>query len=237
MGQGGKEDAPASAAPMDAREAQQQRILAAAMACFARSGFHKASMQDICAEAGMSAGNLYRYFRSKEAIIAAIAEAERVRNAALFELLQRAEDPVRGLIELARCYLREMNSRDAPMLCTEIIAEALRNPEIRTMFERNINEAHAACAQALRQGIAQGYVDPDLDVDVAVRMLMALGDGIVPHRVIADFMTDDRTEAVLAVLLERFLRPHAASTKAFADTLSSQAASSQPAAASLPTSA
>ena len=232
MGQGGKDDAPASTASTDAREAQQQRILAAAMACFARSGFHKASMQDICAEAGMSAGNLYRYFRSKEAIIAAIAEAERVRNAALFEQLQRAEDPVRGLIELARCYLRDMKSRDAPMLCTEIIAEALRNPEIRTMFERNINEAHAACAHALRQGIAQGYVDPGIDVDVAVRMLMALGDGIVAHRVMADFMTDDRTEAVLEVMLERFLRPHAASTVALPGTLSSQ-----PAAAPLPTSA
>src|SRR3712207_1693066 len=123
-----KDDGPI---PSDAREAQQHRILAAAMACFARSGFHKASMQDICAEAGMSAGNLYRYFRSKEAIIAAIAEAERVRNSALFELLERAEDPVLGLMELARRYLRDMSERDAPMLCTEIIAEALRNPEIR----------------------------------------------------------------------------------------------------------
>src|SRR3954471_12703655 len=116
MVQSGKDDAPALT---DAREAQQQRILSAAMACFARSGFHKASMQDICAEAGMSAGNLYRYFRSKEAIIAAISEGERVRNAAFFEQLQRAEAPVLALIELARRYLRDMNGRDAPMLCTE----------------------------------------------------------------------------------------------------------------------
>jgi AcrR family transcriptional regulator len=221
MAQGGKNDAPALT---DAREAQQQRILAAAMACFARSGFHKASMQDICAEAGMSAGNLYRYFRSKEAIIAAIAEAERVRNAAFFEVLERTDDPVLGMIKLARLYLRDMKGRDAPMLCTEIIAEALRNPEIRTMFERNINEAHAACAHALRRGIDQGYVDPALDVDVTVRMLMALADGIVAHRVMADFMTDDRTEAVLETMLERFLRPHAASTKASTDTLSSRLA-------------
>jgi TetR/AcrR family transcriptional regulator, repressor for uid operon len=229
MVQSGKDDAPAST---DAREAQQQRILTAAMACFARSGFHKASMQDICAEARMSAGNLYRYFRSKEAIITAIAEAERVRNAGLFELLERTDDPVRGLIELARRYLREMNERDAPMLCTEIIAEALRNPEIRTMFERNINEAHAACAHALRRGIERGSVDPDLDVDVAVRMMMALGDGIVAHRVMADFMTDDRIEAMLETLLERFLRPRAASPAAFADPVSSQ-----PVAATLPASA
>ena len=42
---------------------------------------------------------------------------------------------------------------------------------------------------------------------------MALADGIVAHRVMADFMTDDRTEPVLEVLLERFLRPRAASRR------------------------
>src|ERR1041384_4309671 len=52
-------------------------ILAAAQRCFVRAGFHGASMQDICAEAGMSPGNLYRYFPSKEALIAGIAERDR----------------------------------------------------------------------------------------------------------------------------------------------------------------
>ncbi|UEM01598.1 TetR/AcrR family transcriptional regulator [Skermanella rosea] len=208
MAQSVKEDSTSTTAA-DQREAQQRRILAAAMTCFARSGFHKASMQDICAEAGMSAGNLYRYFRSKEAIIAAIAEADRVRNAEIFEVLERTDDPVRGLCALASAFLREMHGREAPALCTEIIAEALRNPEIRAMFERNINEAHAACAKALRRGIEQGTVDPGIDVDVTVRLLMAMGDGIIAHRPMADFMTDDRIDAVLDTLLERFLRPTA----------------------------
>ena len=47
---------------------RRAEILAAAQRCFVRSGFHGASMQEICAEAGMSPGNLYRYFPSKEAI-------------------------------------------------------------------------------------------------------------------------------------------------------------------------
>lgn len=54
---------------MDRRE----EILAAAKRCFSRSGFHGTSMQEICAEARMSPGSLYRYFPSKEAIIAGIA--------------------------------------------------------------------------------------------------------------------------------------------------------------------
>ena len=52
---------------------RRSAILDAAERCFAQSGFHQASMHDICVAAGMSPGNLYRYFASKEAIIAGIA--------------------------------------------------------------------------------------------------------------------------------------------------------------------
>ena len=63
---------------------RRSEILAAAQTCFARSGFHQTSMQEICAEAGMSPGNLYRYFRSKEDIIAGIAERDRAETAQQF---------------------------------------------------------------------------------------------------------------------------------------------------------
>src|SRR5215475_3238699 len=60
---------------------RRDEILAAAQTCFARSGFHQTSMQEICTQAGMSPGNLYRYFRSKEEIIAGIAERDRAEAA------------------------------------------------------------------------------------------------------------------------------------------------------------
>src|ERR1044072_2319014 len=63
---------------------RRAEILAAAQRCFVRAGFHGASMQDICAEAGMSPGNLYRYFPSKEALIAGIAERDRAEVAQQF---------------------------------------------------------------------------------------------------------------------------------------------------------
>jgi len=63
---------------------RRDEILVAAQACFARAGFHQTSMQEICSEAQMSPGNLYRYFRSKEDIIAAIAERDRAETAPQF---------------------------------------------------------------------------------------------------------------------------------------------------------
>src|SRR3989304_6177982 len=48
-------------------EARRSQILDAAWTCFARKGYHQATMQDICQESGLSPGAIYRYFESKEA--------------------------------------------------------------------------------------------------------------------------------------------------------------------------
>ena len=52
---------------------RRQQILEAAMLCFAKCGFHQTSMHDISAEAGISVGLIYRYFKNKEEVIAALA--------------------------------------------------------------------------------------------------------------------------------------------------------------------
>src|SRR5215470_4872668 len=63
------------------------QILDAAVACFAKRGFHQASMHDISAEAGISVGLIYRYFQNKEAVISAMAD--RHKNE-ISNLLERA---------------------------------------------------------------------------------------------------------------------------------------------------
>lgn len=51
-----------------------QRIVDAALLTLARRGLHKFAMTDVCAEAGVSRGTLYRYFASKDDILVAIEE-------------------------------------------------------------------------------------------------------------------------------------------------------------------
>jgi AcrR family transcriptional regulator len=48
-------------------------ILDGAMRALARRGMRKFSMSDVCAEAGISRGTLYRYFRNKEEVLEAMA--------------------------------------------------------------------------------------------------------------------------------------------------------------------
>ena len=66
---------------------RRAQILDAAVVCFAKRGFHQASMHDISAEAGISVGLIYRYFENKEAVISAMAD--RHKNE-IQEVLERA---------------------------------------------------------------------------------------------------------------------------------------------------
>ncbi len=185
----------------------RQRVIDAAIACFARSGFHGASMHEVCVEAGMSPGALYRYFPSKVAIIAAIAEAERTQHAAFFERMAEADDPVEALASIGIDALEQMLAGPTATLCAETMAEAIRNPDVRDMFDRNIREARAAVVAALQRGQARGAVDPGLDVETACQLIMAMGDGLCVHQALDPTLTADRFRPVLQLLLRRFLRP------------------------------
>lgn len=189
----------------------RQRIIDAAIACFVRDGFHGASMQQICAEANMSPGALYRYFPSKVSIIAAIAEAERAQHTAFFERLAAADDPVEAMADMGLDKLEELIARPTAALSIETMAEAMRNPDIRGMFDRNKAEAHAAMTAALKRGQERGFVDPGLDVGAACALIMCMGDGLTIHQGLDDpTLKGGRFRPMLEVLLRRFLRPAAA---------------------------
>jgi AcrR family transcriptional regulator len=180
---------------------QQDRraeILAAAERCFARSGFHNASMQEICAEAAMSPGNLYRYFDSKEAIIAGICERDRAEAARDFAAVDQAPDFFAALEGLARHHLIE-EPPEKVALCTEIRAECRRNPAVAALYEAFEHDIKQRLAAMLRHAAERGEIARDLDVDGAVAMLMILSDGMSWRRA-----TDPHfdAEAALPLILQ-----------------------------------
>src|SRR6266542_1328809 len=85
-------------------EARREQILDAAAECFARKGFHRSTMHDICQMAELSPGAVYRYFRSKDEIIEAMEEQGRQHSAAIIEAVtsERSEtlDVLEGLVDV-----------------------------------------------------------------------------------------------------------------------------------------
>jgi len=53
---------------------RRQQILSAAMNCFLAKGYHRATMDDIVAESGLSKGTLYWYFKSKKELFLALVQ-------------------------------------------------------------------------------------------------------------------------------------------------------------------
>src|ERR1044071_1832364 len=71
----------------EAADDRRRQILEAAIVCFAQDGFHQTSMHDISAEAGISVGLIYRYFKNKDEVISGSAPEHKKE---IGELLGRA---------------------------------------------------------------------------------------------------------------------------------------------------
>ena len=161
---------------------RRDEILEAAQSCFARSGFHQTSMQEICTQAGMSPGNLYRYFRSKEDIIAGIAARERAETAQQFAAVGGGNF-FAGLGALAHHYLVE-RSMEEIALCAEIMAESRRNPAVARIYQDWEADVRAQFVALLRNAAERGEVRRDIDLEGTVTVLFALADGLSWRRAV-----------------------------------------------------
>ena len=115
---------------MDSSSDRRTQILDAALVCFAKRGFHQASMHDISAEAGISVGLIYRYFENKDAVISAMADRHKKE---IHEVLERAQQAP-TLLESLEILFTAHCCEDAPQVVSafvvDLYAEASRNQRV-----------------------------------------------------------------------------------------------------------
>lgn len=170
------------------RAARRDQILQAAWKCFARRGFHATSMSDVIGEAGLSAGAVYLYFRSKDEIIVAVARQvfAGIEDRLLTFL---AEDPPPSPAAIADFLIQQpvRAHADAPAalfpLLLSVWAEAARNPAVNEVARSVLAELHTVLAGALRRGADAGHHLPAAP-DLLAPVLMALVQGLVMQQAI-----------------------------------------------------
>ena len=196
---------------LDARRAQ---IVDAAVTCFAREGFHRATMQDICREAGLSPGAVYRYFAGKDQIIEAIAAERHERELGFMHQAAEAGEGAEALFAMGRAFfgsLADPDERRRRRLGVQVWAEALRNPAIHKLVRRGIDRPLAVMAGMAREAQARGELSRELDPEGLARVLLALFQGFVlqqawdPRADVATYLETAETviEAVLREPAER----------------------------------
>jgi AcrR family transcriptional regulator len=171
--------------------ARRRQILDAALVRFSRSGFHQTSMQEIFEESGLSPGAVYRYFKSKEEIVQAIAMETLGGFAAAVEAGPPGEpEEVLGRLLDA---IDAVELRDQRLqLALQIWGEALFNPRVAALVRQAVDRLQERIAAELRIP----------DAEAAARVLVALAQGSVVQRDLygADFDPDEFRAAALALL-------------------------------------
>jgi AcrR family transcriptional regulator len=177
----------------------------AAMACFRRRGFHQTSMQEICAEADLSPGALYRYFPSKTDIIAAIAAADGKARLMMLETIETGAELIDRLVFFAEKFVAKRKS-DAPLV-GEILAEALRDPDLASRMRAGVAPMHALLEKLIAESQARGEFDPTLEPTRAARWVLGAVDGVCMRAVMCRREESAAIGEDLRALLLRLLAP------------------------------
>lgn len=168
-------------------EQRRQQILDAAAACFARRGFHQATMQDICDEAQLSPGALYRYFRSKEEIIVAMCERAYVQDVDTISAATAEQGTQAIFAELIRAFFIEFDTVRAIESCVliaELTTEAPRNAEIRELLKHTNAERRVPLKGIVSAAQERGEIDPSLDAESVARVMVGVFQGLIMQRLV-----------------------------------------------------
>ena len=190
----------------DIQRARREHILDAAEQCFARAGFHRTTIQDICKEAAVSPGALYLYFDSKEALIAGISERDRAEFAERLAALADAPDFLEALRALGEQYFLEEPAASHRM-CIEIGLEATRNPRIGEIFQRFDRFIVESFQKLFQKMLDEGRIAPELDIATTTKAFIVVSDGMFWRRAVdPDFDPAAVMPAVLK-LIRTLLNP------------------------------
>ncbi|MSQ12054.1 MAG: TetR/AcrR family transcriptional regulator [Dehalococcoidia bacterium] len=161
-------------------DTRRQQILDAAIICFSKNGFHKTTMQDIYRECGLSPGALYRYFASKDDIIAALCDDAQRREAQAFQAALAHSDTMSGLNELISQFFGPLQGRKARSIASmwaHIWAEEARQVSLGHAWPEDHNLALKALSEFVRRAQARNEVNPALDPEGVARVMVSLYSG------------------------------------------------------------
>ncbi|PYP78701.1 MAG: TetR family transcriptional regulator [Gemmatimonadetes bacterium] len=193
--------------PRDAKA--HAAILGAAISLTREVGYDALAMDAIAARAGVGKATIYRYWSSKELLMAEAVEAI-VRRVPLPDTGTTAGD----LLVLMRATMTMYQDPATPPLLTGLIAAMARSPLIAERLRNGfIGVRRAAICEALRRGVRRGDLARGTDVELACDLLTGpmLWRSLMSGEVIHETYTVELVRRVLRAFAPPTPTPTAAS--------------------------
>jgi AcrR family transcriptional regulator len=185
---------------------KRREILVAAATCFARKGFERTRTADICAEAGMSSGNLFHYFPSKKAILTAIFEQDGQDMAERLAQAASSDDPWGKILELVEHSVIEAADPIAAGLALAISAHASHDEEFGALLAENDHEFRKGLEALLERAARLKQIDSSLDPAMIASWIMLLIDGVFSRIVTEPEFKPREQLPTLRLMLSRFVK-------------------------------
>jgi len=186
-----------------------QQIIEAAVRVFARKGYYNSRVSDIAREAGIGAGTIYLYFKTKDDILVTLF---RDKMADFVGVLRKAiageADAASKIRRLVSLHFRILE--ESPDLA-EVVQVELRQGQkfFRGASSQEIGAYFALIGSVLEEGVAEGRFRSGLPVKVATKILFGAMDQMATSWVLGKrgYRLVDTADAVAEIFLQGVAAP------------------------------
>lgn len=159
-------------------EETKARILEAAVKQFSVSGYNKASVDNICEQAGVSKGAFYHHFQTKQDVFLALLDGW---LQTFDQAIEASKDrPVPETFQMMTeyfPYIFQSASDNLPMFL-EFLQQASRDETIWQASIAPYRRYHKHFASLIKKGIAEGSF-VDVNPDLAARLIVSAAMGLL----------------------------------------------------------
>ena len=173
----------------------RSKILASSRTLFAKMGYSRVTMKDICEASGFSRGGLYRHYASTEEIMTAIIQKD--EEDALNFLASAVLNKVSAKDMLLKFLEIRINIHLDPNNCIEnALSEFAQNSSTgKELLKRRAETSISIVKEMLEYGSVDGSFNCK-DVETTAKMILWTLEGIGKHNVLIPLTTEDTSKIV-----------------------------------------
>ncbi|MBH0025817.1 MULTISPECIES: TetR/AcrR family transcriptional regulator [unclassified Pseudoalteromonas] len=189
-------------------QARREQILTAAAECFHRKGYHGAGMAEISKTAGMSAGHIYNYFESKEAIIESIIEKDMEEMFSIFQQFEdHPGDVLQALIDGLNIGVQRHMDTGSCVIDLDMMAEAGRNVKVATLLRETDVQARDRMRQLLTSERSALKDIDELELESRINVIFSMMAGLLLRKLLYPELTEETVLIALRPAMKTLLMP------------------------------
>jgi len=158
-------------------DSRQQALVQAAFDIIAERGLEGLRTREIAARAGMNIAMVHYYFAGKESLIGGVVDylADQFTNIQAAPVAQGKLSPLQRLRqEFADSCIYTNNHTKLGIVYEELFLRSRRDPSILPMLQYLEKYWFGDVESILKDGVQEGVFRSDIDIELAVNMIMAL---------------------------------------------------------------